>query len=481
MRLTRTQRFATRAAASQRRRVSAVERVASGLRVRRAADDAAGLGVATNLETRSLSSKMALRNISTAQDIIQTAESGSREILELLQRMRELAMASASETLDDDERQYIGDEYDALLNEINRISTSTTWDGRPLLTGSQADIFLAYTPIAGAMPVADIASAFTQWVEEMADEGYSVALGLGFVGNGASGDASDSAVLLTDIGAAGFATALNSLAGATATGINIDAAVGQFVGADTWGTDVSGGVDADQLTWRGGSESRSVVTVQSGNPTGGALFGTAPATIATSVAVTDFTNAQTPEIDVHRVGASSNNGLASLSGAILYNGTVDSTLLDGFLDELRLDVIDDLGDAFGAAHVGPGNTANDRINFLSDESLALAGLGLTASSVDTQADALEALEDLDGAIDTVNAFHADLGAGYNRLESAFGALSDHIVALDASHSTIMDADMAEAVSELTMEDILAQSTMAALAQAQRLDMAAVQQLVGGAG
>lgn len=104
-------------------------RVSSGLRINSAADDAAGMGVANALETTSISLRQAMRNTNDGMSIIQTAETATDEITNILQRMRELAVQSASETLSNQERSYIGDEYDELLSEIDRIASSTTFNG----------------------------------------------------------------------------------------------------------------------------------------------------------------------------------------------------------------------------------------------------------------------------------------------------------------------------------------------------------------
>ena len=79
-------------------------KISSGMRINKAADDAAGLGVALNLETQVLSTRQAMRNTNDGISIIQTAESATNEVVDILQRMRELAVQSSSETLDDDER-----------------------------------------------------------------------------------------------------------------------------------------------------------------------------------------------------------------------------------------------------------------------------------------------------------------------------------------------------------------------------------------
>ena len=115
---------------------TSLERISSGMRINRAADDAAGLGVATNLETAVISQEQGIRNANDGISIIQTAESASNEVTDILQRMRELAVQSASETLDDDERAYIADEFEELQDEINRIASSTQFNGVSLSDNS---------------------------------------------------------------------------------------------------------------------------------------------------------------------------------------------------------------------------------------------------------------------------------------------------------------------------------------------------------
>lgn len=115
---------------------SSLERISSGLRINRAADDAAGLGVATSLETAVISARQGIRNANDGISIVQTAESASDEVTDILQRMRELAVQSASETLDDQERSYIEDEYDELEAEIARIAANTEFNGVQLADGT---------------------------------------------------------------------------------------------------------------------------------------------------------------------------------------------------------------------------------------------------------------------------------------------------------------------------------------------------------
>ena len=111
-------------------------KISSGLRINSASEDAAGLGVATNLENQVISTRQAMRNTNDGISIIQTAESASNEVTDILQRMRELAVQSSSETLADSERSFISDEFNQLRSEVGRISAVTEFNGIALANGT---------------------------------------------------------------------------------------------------------------------------------------------------------------------------------------------------------------------------------------------------------------------------------------------------------------------------------------------------------
>jgi flagellin len=126
-------------------------RVSSGLRINSASDDAAGLGVATNLETGVISTRQAMRNTNDGISIVQTAEGAANEVTDILQRLRELAVQSSSETLSDDERAFIDDEAGQLIQEIQRIADVTEFNGISLSnTVSTLDVQVGTTSAATA-------------------------------------------------------------------------------------------------------------------------------------------------------------------------------------------------------------------------------------------------------------------------------------------------------------------------------------------
>ena len=115
-------------------------RLASGLRIATAADDAAGLAISERMRSQIRSYAVAGRNAQDGISLVQTAEGALGEVSNILSRMRELAMQSANGTLDTVDRQTLDTEFQALDQEIDRIATSTEFNGISLLDGSSTGI-----------------------------------------------------------------------------------------------------------------------------------------------------------------------------------------------------------------------------------------------------------------------------------------------------------------------------------------------------
>jgi flagellin len=118
-----------------------LERLSTGLRINRASDDAAGLGVSENLRTQVKGTAQAMRNAQDGIAAINIAEGAANEISDILQRMRELAVQSSNDTLTSVERAYTNQEYDQLISEIDRIAEVTNYNGMKLIssTGTNAN------------------------------------------------------------------------------------------------------------------------------------------------------------------------------------------------------------------------------------------------------------------------------------------------------------------------------------------------------
>ncbi len=112
-----------------------IERLASGLRLNRAADDAAGLAISERIRGQVNGFAQGIRNAEQAINLVQTAEGGLNEVNGILIRMRELAVQSASSTISDNNRQSLNSEFSQLSQEIDRIASVTSYNDTTLLTG----------------------------------------------------------------------------------------------------------------------------------------------------------------------------------------------------------------------------------------------------------------------------------------------------------------------------------------------------------
>ncbi len=118
---------------------SSMEKLSSGLRINKSADDAAGLAISEGLRAKTRSLMQAKRNANDGVSLVQVAEGGLNETTNILIRMRELTMQSASDTVGSQERQYIDKEYQQLTQEIDRISETTEFNGRKLLSAQTSE------------------------------------------------------------------------------------------------------------------------------------------------------------------------------------------------------------------------------------------------------------------------------------------------------------------------------------------------------
>jgi len=114
-----------------------MERLSTGKRINGAADDAAGVAIASRLTAEITGTNQAIRNAMDGQALIDTAEGAHQEVENILQRMRELAVQAANDTNDANDRTNIQAELNQLVNEVDRISSTTTWAGQLLLEGSK--------------------------------------------------------------------------------------------------------------------------------------------------------------------------------------------------------------------------------------------------------------------------------------------------------------------------------------------------------
>lgn len=116
----------------------AMLRISSGYRINSAADDPAGLAISEKMRAQIRGLNMAAKNIQDGISLVQTAEGALNETHDMIQRMRELAIEAANDTLTDDDRQKLELEFQELKKEIQRISTDTEFNTKTLLNGDHA-------------------------------------------------------------------------------------------------------------------------------------------------------------------------------------------------------------------------------------------------------------------------------------------------------------------------------------------------------
>lgn len=122
--------------AQENRSLNSMKSLASGSRINSAADDAAGLAISENLKAQNRGNRMAKRNAEDAISFIQVGEGSLNEINNILVRLRELGVQSASDTVGDTEREFIDQEKEQLLQEVDRIAESTRFGDKFLLNGT---------------------------------------------------------------------------------------------------------------------------------------------------------------------------------------------------------------------------------------------------------------------------------------------------------------------------------------------------------
>jgi flagellin len=121
---------------NERAMATSMERLSTGLRINSAKDDAAGLAIASRMTAQVSTLNMGVRNANDAISMIQTVEGASKEITNMLVRMKELAVQAASGTYSADDKGALDLEYEALKSEIDRVATNTKWNGDALMNGN---------------------------------------------------------------------------------------------------------------------------------------------------------------------------------------------------------------------------------------------------------------------------------------------------------------------------------------------------------
>ena len=466
-------------AVNQTNASKSMERLSSGMRINRAGDDAAGLAISEKMRGQIRGLKQAQRNAQDGISLIQTAEGALNEIHAILQRMRELAVQSSTDTNTEVDRAEIQKEIDQLAEEITRIADNTEFNTQNLLGGKfkakfhigankDQNVSLSINAMdAKALKVAGAEGAsfgvtgiLVAGVDGDADNGTGGA-GVNFE-NGTysvveidkySGDA----LVLSDVQSTDLSAITHVLVDkdGNAVGTSEDGKVFHAVGDVTVGQTGDGteGTRAS-VTF---TDPVGEVTIDNANATGKARITGHGLEGGTYTIVDVSTNAT---FDGWTVGLADANGNIVALGATDLEGTPGTATTTTNWVDVR--------DTATALLTHTANT-----DFEVGTEIEVSGKGIDVSS---QPAANNAIKTINDALETVSAERSKLGAMQNRLEHTIANLGTSAENLQAAESRIRDLDMAEEIMAFTKNNILQQAATAMLAQANMAPQSVLQLL-----
>ena len=407
-------------------------KLSSGTRVVSARDDAASMAIGARLNATTESLKTATVNVNQANSMLQIADGGMATIDDILVRMKTLAVQASSGNLSDTERGFLNDEFVQLREEIDRIASSTNFNGIQLL-GDGGDVAINFDDLAsgGSGAALTPVNGFDNFA--ITDNNYW---------------ATDTDSDITD----------NNFE------VDIDyAAGGQVI------MTVNATVDGDNR-----SQSIDVTDYASGGTT--AIGAGENATLNFDELGLSFTVNTNFSASVSSIAAD-NTGASNFGSDTTFNGVTGN---DSSANVVNMAA--DNGQQLATSiefQVGGGNTANDRLSIdLSSVDADTLGTGssgsetsledLGANAIDTAAGAQNAVEVVTRAIDDLQRARAAIGTSQNRLDFAGQNLASTQENTESARSTLMDLDVAAEMTAFTSKQILVQSGVAMLAQANQM-------------
>jgi flagellin len=401
---------------------SALQQLSSGLRINTAADDAAGYAIAQGMTSQINGLHQAAQNANDGVSLSQTASGAMQEVVNDLQSMRDLAVESLNASNSSADRTDLNAQFTQLMNDINSVASQTQFNGVNLLDGSfQGATFQVGANAGQSITIGAISSA------------SSGSIGNYYNGAGATGTsvkAADGSTLTTTAATAGAYNATNLAAS----------------------TDLGTAVAGSSVT----------LTVN--------VDGTAYTTNAVTLSGTKAT-------DLKSIAAAVNQALSSAGGIV---ATVNSagtgislsgTAIAGTGHVVNFSVAS-ATDAAGNSVTAGANTlkdlgvdSSDVVGTYSDGTTTSSVQYLSGLSVKTVDDSNLTLISIDNALQQLATSSADLGAYQNRFQAAITGLNTDSTNLSAAKSSIVDADYAQATSNLSKAQILQQASTAMVAQA----------------
>ena len=398
------------------------EKLSSGYKINRAADDAAGLSISEKMRKQIRGLSQASDNAEDGISCVQTAEGALTEVHSMLQRMNELAVKAGNGTMSEDDRQNVQDEIDQLVDEIDRVSETTKFNETYLLKGDDTSNGNTKSLKAGA----EIGQIDGLTVTAKADAKYTdnddVKIGKVIV------KSSDTNVVTVD--ADQLTEAAGNIAKITTDGTEV------VVTKNDGKTDTYATVDKFKVVYAGFDiAAAGAVTISKALDS---------ATANTSDTVT---GTYTGNLNSYKVGADVNVKLAV--------GASGETALSNGSKALLL-----------SFQVGADTTSENKISVTMDsmsaKSIGVDGIKVTGSD-STNAD--KAVDTISDAIKKVSKQRSALGAVQNRLEHTISNLDNVVENTTSAESRIRDTDMAEEMVSYSKNNILMQAGQSMLAQA----------------
>jgi flagellin len=460
----------------------ALQRLSSGLRINSAKDDAAGLAISTRFSSQISGLNVAQRNANDGISLAQTAEGALEEVTNNLQRIRELAVQSANATNSASDREALNDEVQQRIQEIDRISTQTAFNGLKVLDGSFAKqdfqvganagetigIDLTQSTRSndlGEITVASASRAVTAGIT--ANDGLSIKVGDGqavTVGNTAAGTEAgqdiDSAFAMAEAIKAADVGGLTASASTEVTQTFVAFSDGETGKTDTYSLQINGVDVYDTLDISNSATAPDIDAFE-----------------AKVNEVSEFTGvtAKVADNGTDLVFTAEDGRNITFSETVMEDGTGSTTTLAGGLG------IDTAKAGTAVSDKNQGNltlTADKGISLSGTElgAISSTGAGATiAAAADGKSlddinigdvpGANDAIKRMDAALNTVNELRGQLGAIQNRFESTIANLSTSVENLSASNSRILDADFAAETAKLSKSQVLQQAGISVLAQA----------------
>ncbi|MDG5498701.1 flagellin [Marinobacter sp. BGYM27] len=484
---------------TQRDADTALQRLSSGLRINSAKDDAAGLAISERFTSQIDGLNQAIRNANDGISLAQTAEGALGESGNILQRIRELAVQSANATNSASDRRALQSEVNQLKQELERVATTTEFNGLKLLDGSfQAQKFQAGANENQTISVSIAGAKTTDLANNTADAANTTAR----VGTGSSLAAAADATAANGIGGQDL-TISSSLGNATVTiaagdtaaeiAANINSKI-ETTGVEAKARTTAelfnlGGTGTVSMTISSGGE-KATVSAQIDDVTDlsplAREINSAAGKTGITAEVQDgrliFTQEEGKDILVEDFSTNAGTATASFKGeaeadgdAITLSGapasTTDSTRVSG-------QITFDSSSSFAVS-----SSITAAAGSILDTAAADTAVGSTTedvSSIDisTFQGATDALAVVDAALESISGIRADLGAAQNRLESTIANLSTTSENLSSARSRIRDADFAAETAELARTQVLQSAGLSVLAQANARPQQVLQLLQG---